>query len=204
MYSSGEEIYNITLAVFSGRPDPEWTATLVNDPIKNVISYDPRDIPPRLGYKGFIVQSTKKVRLIVGPETKQLQLELLNTMPQKLLPPGLVKEIRSEIKSGAIKSVTSSVRLSRNAPPYEPLQWQGPRRRLCNNCYNYANNIATDNFAQPGYGKGNPPQGLTFGQRIRNRSLLDGLTLAPNVPNNGIPGQPHDNRHVVALVVRPG
>ena len=204
MYSSAKEIYKITLAVFSGRPDPEWNATLSNDPFKNVISYDPKDMPPRLGYKGFIVQSTKKVRLIVGPETKEFQLELLNTMPRKLLPPGLVDEIQSEIKSGAIKPVTSSVRLSRNAPPYEPHQWQGVRRRQCNNCYNYANNIATNNFAQPGFGKQNPPPGLPYGETIRRKSVLDGLTDVPNVPNNGIPQQPNDNRNVVALVVRPG
>lgn len=210
MYSSAEGVYNVTLAVFSGRPHPKWTVASSIIPIQNVISYDLEDMPPKLGYRGFIVQGAKKVRLIVGPETIKLQLKLLETMPSNLLPSGLVKEIQSKITSGVVKPVTSSVRTKRAAPPYQPGQWQGGfhvHRRLCNNCYNYANNRVTNDFAQPGYNKAYQHQpGLTYGQNIRRKAHLDGLTDVPNVPPHGVPVDPGpgDNRHVVALVARSG
>lgn len=37
------------------------------------------------------------------------------------------------------------------APPYEPSYWNDSSIVRCNNCYNYACNIRTDTFAQPGY-----------------------------------------------------
>ena len=200
--------YNVTLAVFSGRPDPEWTVASSSFPIKNVLSYDPSDMLPRLGYKGFLVHSgTEQVRLLVGPETTKLQLELLQTMPKNLLAPDIVKEVISAINSGVVQPVTSSVSRARRArPPYEPVLWETRRRELCNNCYNYANNRPTYNFAQPGFNKVDPPPGLTYGERIAYRARRDGLTDVPaaNLDANGVPVQPNDNRHVVALVVRPG
>lgn len=198
----------VTLAVFSGRPDPEWSIASSTISIKNVRSYDPSEMPARLGYKGFLVHSnTKQVRLLVGPETVQLQLELMQTMPKDLLAPDFVREIISEINSGEVKPVISSVSgAKRAAPPFAPDQWQTRRRQLCNNCYNYANNIPTDNFAQPGYNKEEPPLQHTYAQKIQFKALSDRLTEVPaaDLDANGVPVQPNDNKHVVALVVRPG
>lgn len=70
---------NVTLVVFSGRPDPQWTL-LSTDPSYNEIAgrverarngkftHPPEDMPARLGYKGFLVQDTMKTEsdLIVG------------------------------------------------------------------------------------------------------------------------------------------
>lgn len=200
-------LYNVTLVVFSGRPDPEWTVASSSISIENVRSYDPSKMPPRLGYKGILVNSgTEQVRLLVGPETMKIQLELMRTMPKDLLAPDFVKEIISEINSGEVKPVTSSVSgAKRAAPPYAPGDWLTTRLRLCNNCYNYANNRPTYNYAQPGFNKAGPPPGLTFAQRIAYRARRDNLTDVPaaNLDPNGVPVQPNDNKHVVALVVRP-
>ena len=194
--------------MFSGRPDPEWTVASSSISIENVRSYDPSKMPPRLGYKGILVNSgTEQVRLLVGPETMKIQLELMRTMPKDLLAPDFVKEIISEINSGEVKPVTSSVSgAKRAAPPYAPGDWLTTRLRLCNNCYNYANNRPTYNYAQPGFNKAGPPPGLTFAQRIAYRARRDNLTDVPaaNLDPNGVPVQPNDNKHVVALVVRPG
>ena len=186
--------------------------TLPKGQIIDANTNDPNDLPQRLGYKGFIVQSGRRARLIVGPKTTKLQLQLLDTIPRNLLSTAYVKHIRSEINSGAVKASTSSQRSARNAPPYEPNQWRGIRR-ICNNCYNYANNKPLNNFAQPGYNRPpnpnpNPipiPVQLTqFSRRILAAAEGDGLTrLAFNgaVPPNPAPG---DNRHVVALFAQPG
>lgn len=196
--------------MFSGRPDPEWTVASSSISIESVTSYDPSKMPPRLGYKGFLVNSgTEQVRLLVGPETMKIQLELMRTMPKDLLAPDFVKEIISEINSGKVKPVISSASgAKRAAPPYAPGDWLTTRRQLCNNCYNYANNRPTYNYAQPGFNKVDPPPGLTFAQRIAYRARRDGLTDVPaaDLDPNGVPQavQPNDNRHMVALVARPG
>ena len=127
------EVYNVTLAVYSSAPDPVWTVALPKGQIIDANTNDPNDLPQRLGYKWFIVQSGKKARLIVGPKTTSQQLQLLDTIPQNVLSAAYVKHIRSEINSGAVKASTSSQRITRNAPPYEPNQWRGIRR-ICNNC----------------------------------------------------------------------
>ena len=203
MYFLLAEVYNVTLAVYSSAPDPVWTVTLPKGQIIDANTNDPNDLPQRLGYKGFIVQSGKKARLIVGPKTTKLQLQLLDTIPGNLLSTAYVKHIRSEINSGAVKASTSSQRSARNAPPYEPNRWRGIRR-ICNNCYNYANNKALNNFARPGFNRpGDIPPSPThltpFPRRILAAAERDGLTrLALNGPVPVDPG-PGDNRHVVAL-----
>lgn len=191
-------------------PDPEWTVASSKISIKKVRSYDPSKMPARLGYKGFLVNSgSKEVRLLVGQETMKIQLELMRTMPKDLLALDFVEEIISEIKSGEVKPNISSVpRAKRAAPPYAPGNWLTTRRQLCNNCYNYANNRPTFNFAQPGFNKADPPPGLTYAERISYSARQDGLTNVPaaNLDANGVPMAvgPNTNRHVVALVVRPG
>lgn len=205
---SVNRLYRVTLAIFSGRPDPEWTVASSSISIDKVTSYDPSEMPPRLGYKGFLVHSgSEQVRLLVGPETRELQLKLFETMPEDLLSPEVMKEIRSEIKNSKdVQTFITSLpgRSRRNAPPYAPGQWQTRRRQLCNNCYNYANNRPTYNFAQPGFNKVEPPQHFTLAEEIHYKALRDGLTdVPPEAVINGVPVQPADNRHVVALVIWP-
>ena len=115
----------MTLAIFSGVPDPEWTVTS-NDPdymeiemrfnaaIQNGWAYLPEDLTPLLGYKGILVtpntnkkksvlQGETEERLIVGPTTVQLQLLLFKTMPKSALAENLRQQISNVIASGTVK-----------------------------------------------------------------------------------------------------
>ena len=86
---------NVTLAVFSGRPDPQWFV-VSDDPryaqIQKLIvaarnqklTYPPNRMPPRLGYKGFLIQELTQIQteLIVGGDTVALQKLLFQTLPK--------------------------------------------------------------------------------------------------------------------------
>lgn len=86
----------------------------------------------------------------------------------------------------------------RCAPLYEPAWWNNdPQRLSCNNCYNYATNYRTDNFAQPGFASG-------VGHSISCPTVIpaavaDGLINRPGA-NNHCPNE----GHLVALVMDPG
>ena len=192
--------------------------TRVNEVIENGQAYLPEDLPPILGYKGFLVSTNMKKkksieqdvaegRLIVGPVTKELQMLLFKTMPKGLLPEDLRKQILTVIASGTVKPQVAPKRSKRWAPTYQTLPWTSRYRQLHNNCYNYATTVRTDTFAQPGRAGGNLLyQTLRLnGVRVRNSAQADGLNvlnvLPGNVPTN--PLLPNEN-HVVALVVWPG
>ena len=107
------------MGIFSGRPDPEWQV-LTSDPnykeierlLENVRAsgfiYRHKDMPPRLGYKGFLVLNTAKDKaqpeLVVGPQTVELQQLLLKTIPDGLLPKEFCKKISEETATGAVKA----------------------------------------------------------------------------------------------------
>ena len=97
----------MTLAVFSGRPDPQWAIRLT-DPSYNEIAgrverarneHRPEDMPARLGYKGSLVQDTMKTEsdLIVGPNTMPLQQLLLKTIPKGIIPNDFLNSVSEEI-----------------------------------------------------------------------------------------------------------
>lgn len=134
-------------------------------------------MPAKLGYRGFLVEEgTGPELLIVGPDTIPLQLRLLDTAPTTILLKGDRQDVAEEISSGAVRAEINGRKVRRLAPPYEPLLWQTERKRLCNNCYNYATMKATDNFAQPGRGSGVPfPPRFFRGQSVKEAAERDGL-----------------------------
>lgn len=104
------------MAIFSGRPDPEWSIPsshpkyaeikqLLDNARTTGFTYDPIRMPPRLGYKGFVVKASNinKSELIVGPNTVALQGLLVETAPGDLLPQGLTDEVLAEINSGNVR-----------------------------------------------------------------------------------------------------
>ena len=219
----------VSVAIFSGRPDPVWQLSASNpaqatqySAIKtmlasNVKKFYPAQMPARLGFKGFLVQEGKnEPYLIIGPETKELQLQLLASMPLDL--PGdsslledNIKEVKEAVNSGVIiaeevpQPSASTLRSKRAAPPYLPQQWFLNRKiRECNNCYNYANNVRTYTFAQPGEATGTPFQ-LNNPPSVQASAVSDNLAvLAPNPPQPLVLPNPGPNQHYVALVVDPG
>ena len=156
----------VTLAVFSGRADPEWMVfssdTVNYNAIQKLLGdargkflYLPEQMPPRLGYKGFLVQEGKEEHLILGGETMQLQLLLLSTLPAGFLLKDDIEDIKVDIASGTIKAEVDGARLKRYAHPFDRFGvWGNKRAKLCNNCYNYANIRISSNYAQPGFGSG--------------------------------------------------
>ena len=219
----------VSVAIFSGRPDPVWQLSSSNpaqatqySAIKAMLAskvkkFYPAQMPARLGFKGFLVQEGKnEPYLIIGPETKELQLQLLASMPMDL--PGNssllednIKEVKEAVNSGVIKAEevpqppASTLRSKRAAPPYLPNEWfLNPKIRKCNNCYNYANNVRTYTFAQPG-----EATGLNFNLNnplsVQASAVSDGLAVvAPNPPQPLVLPNPGPNHHYVALVVDPG
>jgi hypothetical protein len=79
------------------------------------------------------------------------------------------------------------------APAYNPAAWNDPAWVECNNCYNYACNIRTDTFAQPGYAHGIDPS--TNCQEVGNAAQADGLQQAEK--------KCAGCTHLVALVIAP-
>jgi hypothetical protein len=66
-----------------------------------------------------------------------------------------------------------------DAPAYNPVFWNHPPVQGSNNCYNYANNQATNSFAQPGRATGHMYTSLTCAG-VRPAAQSDGLVPRPN------------------------
>jgi hypothetical protein len=66
-----------------------------------------------------------------------------------------------------------------DAPAYNPGAWNIPTIQPYNNCYNYANDHATNTFAQPGRATGHMYTALTCAS-VQPAAQSDGLTVAPN------------------------
>ncbi|XP_078382118.1 uncharacterized protein LOC144664781 [Oculina patagonica] len=214
--------FTVTLAVFSGVPDPKWTIASshpsyteiqnrLNARINDGLAYLPENIPAVLGYKGFLVESKMKkesVRLIVGPITVQLQTMLFNTMPKDALPEDLRNGILKVIASGVVKPQVAAKRSKskRYAPEYSNAPWNLRNHQPFNNCYNYATTKVTDTFAQPGRATGVLPYPPILANPVRMSAERDGLVTLNVAAGGPVPANPAlpDQNHVVALVVAPG
>ena len=107
----------VTLAIYSGLPDPVWTINAchknyqevkehLDDAIGRHITYRHKHMPAVLGYKGFLVRppETQQAELVVGQETAALQKLLLETMPEGLISDTLHKKILQAINSGTVSA----------------------------------------------------------------------------------------------------
>ena len=205
----------VSVAIFSGQHDPEWTIPSSDPNYRNIgqlleiaknegLAYKPKYMPPRLGFKGFLIREGSNQYLILGSGTKQLQETLLGTMPRDLLLKGNIQEIKKEIVSGAVKV---DVREGSCAPPSPSQEWNlTPKARRCNNCYNYATSIRTNALSQPGQATRLLLPKMD-GADLIDAAKQDGL-LVVNSPydfNQAVktPSSSGD-KHLVALVVEPG
>ena len=208
----------VTLVVYAGRQDPRWLISS-NDiyynytceqilwnitQARNRSLLDPHScIPPKTGYKGFLVQTGLEEDLIIGNETIPLQLLLLYTMPERLQPTVSFRQgIRSEIVSRKVAADCPAARKRRKRflpLAFEPDPWSTDERtRRLNNCYNYATNLTTNSYAQPGRGGGGLFYPLVTADAIRDAAIKDGL-VAFN-PSDVYIGE----THIVALFVTNG
>jgi len=190
-----------------GRFRGEWVKGYLDQAIQKGLTFSSGNMPAKLGYRGFLVEEgTGPELLIVGPDTIPLQLRLLDSAPTTILLKGDRQDVAEEIFSGAVRAEINGRKVRRLAPPYEPLLWQTERKRLCNNCYNYATMKATDNFAQPGRGSGVPfPPRFFRGQSVKEAAERDGLEVyVPPQGSGEVRRPPPGGKHLVALVVRDG
>ena len=180
---------------------------LLNTAKKRHVAYSLAAMPARLGFRGFIVQELlMKTMVIVGRETTELQLQLLKTMPGGLIPRGNYQNVLQAISKGAVKAQAFGARGKRYTPPYDPAPWSANNFiQRCNNCYNYANIVMTNNTAEPGSGTGQAFQRCTPAE-IESAATRDGLQRLNPQPgaSDPVPGDPGGSRHLVALVVDPG
>ena len=84
------------------------------------------------------------------------------------------------------------------APAYNPGAWNIPSVQPYNNCYNYANNMITNTFAQPGRATGHMYTQLNNCKSVQPAAVSDGLKASPNFSAKQKTG------YYVALVVWPG
>ena len=109
----------MTLAIFSGVPDPVWTVhsghesfNKFKEHLQNARTtqktYRHEHMSPILGYKGFLVHQpeAEEGELVVGHETKELQKLLLETMPEGLMPTTLRQKISHAIEEGSVSHQT--------------------------------------------------------------------------------------------------
>ena len=215
------------VSFFSGRDNPQFifkknqelAALMVEARDKSWFGL-PAQMPFRLGYRGILVEDkrTKFAGLLVGPESADLQLELLKRVQLKA---GDRKEIENDIKKINFEEAPKiKVRGKRYAPSYRPYDWNAfqplYRRQRCNSCYDYVNLNPTDKRSEPGIGGGRGYRVNAAGgaidnpytaDNIRDAALRDRLlVLNPHpAPGDDVPRPPRDAfRHLVALVVRPG
>lgn len=208
----------ITLAFFSGRPDPSWMVNsnepqyaqiqqLLGQARKTETAYSPDAMPARLGYKGYLIQEAgKQSELIVGRGTEPLQKLLLQTMPEKMMKKDFKSRVSREIDSGkAQPQVLTDTKRKRYTPLFEMLPWSNTFTRQNNNCYNYANIVVTNTFAQPGLGSGAIYTAMAARQ-VQTASVNDGLVVVRPQPASTapVPTRPSGDQHLVALVVDPG
>lgn len=214
----------VTLDMYSGRPNPSWEIPDdALEKFRSLINKQ-RDISPlsspasagMLGYRGLIVSHEDKsshlnsFRAFDGIlESPSLDTpnyvdhdseieEFLISQAGPALSDDERKFINQEFQKNVSGGMANSMReFSLSAvPPFDPGKWNtNPTVLRNNNCYNYANDLITNTFAQPGRGTGQdgpyPPScGGTADAAIR-----DGLIRLSSPDITPAEGQ------IVALVV---
>ena len=118
------------MPIFSSIPDPQWTINLRLSKYSEVRNsydaakhkgnlYEKERMPVILGYKGFLLRECRRIRplLAYGQNTKKLQRDLLETVPEGELDQPLKSRILNEIQSKR-SSVWQNVKsYKRGAPP---------------------------------------------------------------------------------------
>ena len=115
----------------------------------------------------------------------------------------LADAIRNAAAKGFVAKAATSVSCPANhaadAPAYNPGAWNVPNVQPYNNCYNYANDHATNTFAQPGRATGHGTNIMAC-NTVMPAAVSDGLRSVANFGGTLNKGQ----GWYVALVVAPG
>jgi hypothetical protein len=215
----------VTLDIYSGRENPSWVVddNKVAD-LQRLAAGARLGTPPLLGYRGFQVRpvesehaaaatlegvprSPEGAAVVVGQ--REAEEYLLSTAAEHI-DESLRGYVRETIARGpdmaaiAAAEAAAAVRCptchAHDAPVYNPAFWNTPARQPHNNCYNYANDQATNTFAQPGRATGHQAPFPPTCPGVRAGATSDGLHAVPNF--GGTLGAGHG--WYVALVIWPG
>ena len=197
--------------------------------LQQLLSKGPTTSPigslPLLGYRGFVVRpiessTTPSTRLegatesaagagdaVVShsPDAEEFLLrtaasaidEDLQRHVQDVIASGPAPEVLRQMEAATTVSCPSCN--AADAPAYNPGYWNTPARQPNNNCYNYANDQATNTFAQPGRATGRPITALSCAG-VQPSATSDGLRACGNFSGQLGTGQ----GWYVALVIWPG
>lgn len=218
--------YLVTLDVFSGRENPKWVIsdsesaellTRTRGFEKRVAEGKASDV---LGYRGIqispVERQDEKAEPILGAASGDRGSLYISDIPEledyllftggDLVEAAVASHVREVLARpqaarfpGLQAGVTCPVCQAADAPAYDPAYWNDPSRRPYNNCYNYANNQATNTFAQPGRATGKPITGLSC-PGVQPSAESDGLKAA-----SGFSAPlPAGGGWYVALVIWPG
>lgn len=211
------------LDVFSGKPNPVWP--IADDQAQQMMqlvgtSEASADSGAGLGYRGFrIIETdtdpgiaTSSTADAVGSFTVKAMITDNADAEKGLLDAGLAAGAINQDLYGYVANLCGQALGGPivagagggscppcgggNAPSYNPAFWNDPSRQPFNNCYNYANDNATNTFAQPGRGSGSIFGSLVCDD-VRIAAERDGLTTT-NTYQASQPGW------YVALVIWPG
>jgi hypothetical protein len=201
-------VIEIELDIYSGVPNPRWTLspseersllTQIADRVVPVVADSM--VPSRLGYLGFVVHASGESAAALARSGLPPRVRIFGEAAAQHSTSDIEAELAEEARnfgteSFGARSMYEAVQSTSPTPVVAAacnLQgtswndfsfWNSVQAvRLSNNCYNYAANDRTDNFAQPGYRSGtgygsfypaNPYPAPTV-TNIHNGALGDGL-----------------------------
>ncbi|XP_061172956.1 uncharacterized protein LOC133182216 [Saccostrea echinata] len=197
----------VDLNVFSGRPNPsvEVPLPLMMNMMKKFPLRPTKNNPRALGYRGFIVNMGTMSMPIPGGSSRELEGMMMKffNIPMEVRD-HCNQQIFGKDRNNPLYTEFTSSRTCQNpqsSTMFQPSRWNSNSMiQEQNNCYNYATDIITNTFAQPGRASGyNYPS--TTGQNLQYSSELDGLVRVEPPSEQCLPVP---NRNLVALVIWPG
>lgn len=219
----------VSLDVFSGLPNPSWQLSdaeekELNDRLASLTTTThqrPSGVVGGLGYRGFVITNHNAAfaaagQLRIHENTVDRGISLPNLADTTKIENFLLSTIRAPIPTDVHTHVISSLTQlgtfglntttsacpkcnAVDAPTYNPGAWNNPAVQPHNNCYNYANDHATNTFAQPGRAHGKQTTVMDCAH-VEPAAVADGLRV---VPNFGAPLAAGAGWYV-ALVIWPG
>ena len=219
--------YLVKLDMYSGRENPHWVLTDEQAGELQKRSRDFRDklggapSPRTLGYRGVEITPIARQEGGVEPLVESREAELNNgsiyvsgvpeledfivSTGRAFIDPEALEHIQTVFRTPEMRFPTLNTGkgcpkcVAADAPAYTPAFWNTPQRQPHNNCYNYANNQATNTFAQPGRATGKPITGLSC-KGVQPSAQSDGLKLSADFSTPLKAGA----GWYVALVIWPG
>jgi len=199
----------VRLHIFSGREDPMWALSgdveqELTAKLAQAEGHPALDTPAErgLGYKGFSILRTDTAdgaqpMMFANAKSDEAGGSFLSGHPEiedfllstagDSLEEGLAAHVRDTLETPPISPEMLQVEATgcpavyaQNPPAYNPDYWNNDAyRKRNNNCYAYANNQATNTFAQPGRGSGQQYTALTC-DNVGAASIRDGLANSAN------------------------